>query len=280
MRHAAVTPWNTMKKSAISAAGVLEEPGKRADGAREGGAPAAAPLYRQLVDTLRKEILDGIYLVGAQLPTEGELTERFGVSRHTVREALRRLRDDGLVSSRQGSGTTVVRPGTLPSYVHEVSSINDLIAYVTEVRYEVDSCVLLESDEELAAKLGGELGQRWLRICGFRYALGQAAPVCWTEVYVDAEYAGVARLVGRRQSPIYELIEDLYGERVSEVEQVLSARPVPAEIAPTLQIEPDAIVIEMRRIYRMASGKVAEIALNLHPSDRFRFAMTMRRAKG
>ena len=56
--------------------------------------------YLQVARTLRKEIVDGVYPVGSQLPTEHELCERFAVSRYTVREALRRLRDDNLVASR------------------------------------------------------------------------------------------------------------------------------------------------------------------------------------
>ena len=56
--------------------------------------------YLQVARTLRKEIVDGVYPVGSQLPTEQQLCERFEVSRYTVREALRRLRDDNL--SRHG----------------------------------------------------------------------------------------------------------------------------------------------------------------------------------
>ena len=67
--------------------------------------------YLQVARTLRKEIVDGVYPVGSQLPTEHELCERFSVSRYTVREALRRLRDDNLVASRPRTGTLVVPAG-------------------------------------------------------------------------------------------------------------------------------------------------------------------------
>ena len=69
--------------------------------------------YLQIARTLRKEIVDGVYPVGSQLPTEHELCERFAVSRYTVREALRRLREDNLVASRPRAGTRVVpRPAS------------------------------------------------------------------------------------------------------------------------------------------------------------------------
>src|SRR3982074_1121795 len=66
------------------------------------------PLYLQGVRALKDEIVSGVHPVGSQLPTEEELCERFSVSRYTVREALRRVREDNLVSSRQGAGSTVV----------------------------------------------------------------------------------------------------------------------------------------------------------------------------
>src|SRR3954469_18220329 len=105
----------------------------RRPGSRQARAPARPlavkaddPLYLQVVRALKDEIVRGVYPIGSQLPTEEELCARFSVSRYTVREALRRLRDDHLVASRRGAGTTVVPPVS-NSYAHEVTSFNDLI---------------------------------------------------------------------------------------------------------------------------------------------------------
>ncbi len=78
--------------------------------------------YLQVARALRKEIVDGVYPVGSQLPTEHQLCERFSVSRYTVREALRRLRDDNLVASRPRAGTLVVPRPSSDSYVQDVVS--------------------------------------------------------------------------------------------------------------------------------------------------------------
>lgn len=237
------------------------------------------PLYQQLVASLRNGIVKGEYAVGSQLPTEGELCSRYRVSRHTVREALRHLRDDGLVTSQRGSGSRVASQGTTAGYVHQVDSINDLIQYATAVRYQVERNELITADAQLAPRLRCPPGQKWLRLEGYRYSEDSDFPVCWTLVYVHADFAGVARLVGRRPGAIYELIEDLYGERVAEVEQILHARSVPAAIAGPLQVPPEATVIEVVRTYTLTSGKVSEVAINLYPSDRFSFAIKLRRRK-
>ena len=241
--------------------------------------PSSGPLYRRVVQTLKQEIVSGVYPVDSQLPTEGELQERFKVSRHTVREALRELREAGLVASRQGFGTTVLRPGTPRPYVHEVASVNDLIELANATKYEVSSNEIVVADGALAERLGGQRGWKWLRVEGFRYAPDDSRPVCWTQVYVHSDFAGVARLLGRRPGPIYLWIEDLYGESVAEVEQSLQAATVPEQIAMTLGVAPGATVIEVQRRYRLSSGVVAEVAVNLYPADRFQLTMTLRRSK-
>jgi GntR family transcriptional regulator len=242
-------------------------------------AAEVSPLYRQVVRTLKQEIVTGIHPVDAQLPTESELQERFGVSRHTIREALRELRDAGLVASRQGFGTTVIRLGSPRSYVHEVASINALIELANATRYDVRSSEIVVADRNLVARIGGEAGAKWLRIRGFRFAPDDKRAVCWTEVHVHGDFAGVARLLGRRSGPIYLLIEDLYGEAVAEVEQSIRVAEAPEEIAAELGVKASGAVVEVRRTYRLSSGVVGVVAENLYPLDRFHLSMTLRRSK-
>ena len=65
-------------------------------------------LYEQVVDRLRRQILDGTFQSGDQLPNERRLAERFGVSRTVIREAMKSLLQNGLVEVRRGQGTFVV----------------------------------------------------------------------------------------------------------------------------------------------------------------------------
>lgn len=61
--------------------------------------------------TLAQQIRDGSFPADARLPSEMELTEHFSVSRTVIREAISRLKSDGLVGARRGSGTVVLRAG-------------------------------------------------------------------------------------------------------------------------------------------------------------------------
>jgi DNA-binding GntR family transcriptional regulator len=243
----------------------------------EGNAQASEePLYRRLVDELRADIANGTHSIGDRLPTENALCRRFGVSRHTVREALRALRDEGLVASRQGAGTTVLRRAARSLYTYAVSSVEELLQYASEARYQVDKSSVIAADDPLAEKLGCLVGQRSLRVEGFRYTEGTAHPVCWTEVFVRADYAGIALMIGRQKGTIYSWIEEMYGVRVGTVEQVLSTDVIPRAIASALGTQPESLGIAIQRTYRLTDGDIIEVAFNLHPAERFRYEVTLR----
>lgn len=68
---------------------------------------SAIPLYLQLSDQLRQQILDGVFPPGEAIPSEADLIARYGVSRITVRQAITLLVEEGLAKRVQGKGTFV-----------------------------------------------------------------------------------------------------------------------------------------------------------------------------
>ena len=89
-------------------------------------------IYAHVVEA----ILRGDFAPSNKLPTEGALASKFGVSRPTVREALSRLRSDGIIDSRRGAGSTVIRaPGT-PVVATPIKSLADIERY-----YAFRSCI-------------------------------------------------------------------------------------------------------------------------------------------
>jgi DNA-binding GntR family transcriptional regulator len=232
-------------------------------------------LYKSIVRVLQKEIVSGKHPVGARLPTESALCRRFSVSRHTVREALRHLRESGLVSPRQGSGTTVA--AAEPSfYLHPVASVTDLMQYAVTTRYVVSGSRFVIADAKLARRLGCSPGRRWLNTEGLRYAPDGSPPICWTEVYVHAAYAGIRSLIGKKTGPIYTWIEEMYDERVVEVIQTLRAVTVPEALAAKLKVPAGSAALEIERVYKSAKHRVIEVAFNLHPADRFSYSISLR----
>ncbi|MEL6816974.1 MAG: GntR family transcriptional regulator, partial [Cyanobacteria bacterium J06598_3] len=69
--------------------------------------PLAGPLYIQIAHQLRERIQDGSYKRDQQLPAEAKLAAQFGVNRHTLRQAIALLKQEGILRIERGRGTFV-----------------------------------------------------------------------------------------------------------------------------------------------------------------------------
>jgi len=246
---------------------------------RQPSGKSNTPLYLQVARTLKEEIVSGLYMVGSLLPTEEELCKRFSVSRYTVREALRLLRDDGLVSSRQGAGTIVVPPRAAGSDIHQVTSINDLLAIGAGTRFTIESIKTVVIDAKLAARAGLPGNGEWLEVCGYRHAEGADAPLCWAEYYINREFAAVGRLLQHHSGSIFALIENMFGINITEVDQQISATLITPALAANLHVKEGSAALEVRRAYKAAEGKIVQVTINTHPAASFQHSMTMRRVR-
>ncbi len=89
------------------------------------------PAYRELAEALRADIEAGVYAIGQKMPSENVLQSRYSVSRHTVREALQILFNDGLIYKVQGSGTYVGghRQDSRERYIRSIGSLDELTVW-------------------------------------------------------------------------------------------------------------------------------------------------------
>ena len=117
-----------------------------------------ATLPRQIAERIREAIVAGDLKIDEQLPTEEAMAERFGVSRPTIREALKRLAAENLVHSRRGpaGGTFLKRPRpdevgeSLSSAVRLLASLGEFtLDDIVEARFRLGSLCC-----ELAAQRG------------------------------------------------------------------------------------------------------------------------------
>ena len=110
------------------------------------------PLYFQIAENLRRAIEEGTLKPGERLDNELDLTERLGVSRPTVRQAVQRLVEQGLVVRRRGLGTVVVAPRILRS-VALTSLYDDLSATHRHPATTVLAAREVEADDDVAKAL-------------------------------------------------------------------------------------------------------------------------------
>ncbi|WP_344578971.1 winged helix-turn-helix domain-containing protein [Nonomuraea roseoviolacea] len=79
--------------------------------------------YLRIAEDIRRDIASGRYAMGEQLPVARELSERYGVAMMTIGNALAVLREEGLIETRQGAGSFVIRTpeGEMPTPADEHS---------------------------------------------------------------------------------------------------------------------------------------------------------------
>ena len=227
------------------------------------------PRYAQVADSLIREIETGRYPIGSLLPSEHELSDRYGVSRHTVREAMRRLAERGLISRRQGVGTHVTSRTAATRYVASINAIEDLFEYTRQTRLDVIAEHMVAAGGELAGFLRCKPGQEWLRFETRRYPIDAARPIAHVTAYVPPAFEGIRDHLHEEGVSVCRLLEQHYGARIAEVEQHAEAISMPSEVAHLLEVEPRSPALRIARFYTDTDNRLLTASLNLHPEDRF-----------
>jgi GntR family transcriptional regulator len=225
--------------------------------------------YQQLAEALGAEIEEGRIEVGDLLPTEAALARQFEVSRHTVREALRVLRDQGLITSRQGRGSRVESCSPRVAYVEAVTSIDDLLEYAAATRLEETKREDVVADAALAERLRSQPGRRWVRITGLRFANeAEAMPICQVEIYLDPALASSTSPDPSEAAAQFAKLEAELRQSI-EVHQEIAVATIPRSCAAALGVEPDSEALRVVRTYLDRDGRTFMVSINLHPADRY-----------
>ena len=239
--------------------------------------PQNSPRYRELADILQGEIETGVFPVGSRMPTELELCQRFDVSRFTIREALRRLIDQGMVLRRQGSGTVVISRNPVTKFVQRLNSIEELLQYSIDTRLKVKTSRAVEVTSAEAALIGCDPTDQWHKIEGIRY-VDEKSPICWTDVYVRPEHSELAEKIGKDGTPVFKVFEQRFGVTAESVSMDLFAGSIPQEKASALGVEPDSPSLVIVRRYVDTNGNTFEVSVSEHPAGRFTFSIDLLRS--
>ena len=236
---------------------------------------ASTPRYQRVADDLTKRIGTGKYQVGEYLPTEMELCRQYGISRHTVREALRQLRDAGLISRRRRIGTEVVARTPKATYSQPTNSIGDLLQYAEETQLSILETKRIECDAALAEMLECREGAKWLRVNSLRAVPGDARPVCMTTAYLDLRLPDLEKNLENLTGPISAMLERVYGIRVARIEQSIQAVRLGKRQAKLLRAPDGSPALRAIRRYYDPAGRLIELSNAVHPGDRFTYVTSL-----
>lgn len=241
----------------------------------KGSAPEAdaerVPKYYLVKERLR-HLIDGIPTGGA-LPTERALSERFGTSRATVRQALQELAAEGRVIRIQGKGTFVLPPKlTIP--LRLVSHTDTMRGRDMAPGSRVLEVEVVPASEEAAGGLELTVGDPVVRITRLR--LGDGDPMAIETVHLSAaRFPHIEERIHDWTS-LYSLLADAYDVELAGAEQTIEtaiASPSEARVLGTDSGAP--LLLMTRRSWSVDSAPV-EYTESLYRGDRYRFVTTLR----
>lgn len=224
------------------------------------------PLWHQAEQALRALIADGTWPDGTQLPNEGKLSEILGVSRITIRHALRNVEESGLLRREHGRGT-FVRTSTVTAGVRGLTSFTQEMA---DRGLVVGSRVLeigeLPASEEVANAL--EIAQGETVVMLRRLRAGNNQPIGIQNAFMPARRVpGLVDIVGPIPS-LYELLRSRFGISPQVAREIYRVGSVSAEDAALLDVEAGSPAFIVQRITSDGHGPF-EYTVSTMRGDRY-----------
>ena len=244
---------------------------------------AGAPLFRRIADALAAAIARGEYPVGTRLPPEFAIMRMFDASRFTIREALADLRSRGLVASRRGSGTVVLRQTAQgPAFGENYRSVDDFLASVVEVPLTPLEIRDVIADGDLAEQLRCEPGRQFLLMRGIRASLVRASepPMALADAYIAASYGTIRPYLASLTEAIAGTAERALGVRVQRIVQELEPIILDQSTAETLAATLGGPAMLVRRWYFLEGESLLLASRSIYPQGRLRFYTELRRDQG
>ncbi|WP_255954594.1 GntR family transcriptional regulator [Streptomyces odontomachi] len=223
--------------------------------------------HEEIAEALRADIAAGTYPAGKALPAETQLAHRFGASVPTVRLALGRLQNDGLIEKVPGNGNYVLRPFERITYTNDKSVTDGLTPTTTTLTVEITTTEV-EADVQLSTQLRVPVGTRLNRYV-FLSRQG-TSPHSLAQVYVPCSVAELT-VPPTGWSPLGDDIRAQLVDRgirpTSTVVHIAARLPEPSEER-QLRIGSGTAVLAIRRRSMDADGRVIEAAVLVLPGHR------------
>ncbi|PAD17924.1 GntR family transcriptional regulator [Shouchella clausii] len=223
------------------------------------------PLYIQVIDQLKEEISH--YSEGSKLPSEYELAKQLGVSKETLREALRLLEEDGLVVRRYGVGTFVPSKPLFSAGIEELQSVTNMIASANMTPGTIYLSSTIEvSAEEDKARFNRSESFEMLQLERVRTADGMPVVYCLDQLPAD--------LVGNRSihemKSIFQFLEEA-GRPIAYALASIEPIGYHEHVTEVLECTPETALLLLRQTHYDHHDQAVLHSVNYFRSDKFKF---------
>ena len=233
------------------------------------------PLYLQVIDRIKADIDKKTYVEGEKLPSEFELSKLLGVSRATLREALRILEEEGVVIRRHGVGTFVHSKPLFNAGIEEMYSVTDMIiqANMTPGTIFLSSSVQESTDED-CRKFDNDDLKEVMQIERVRTADGTPVVYCLDRIPNEL----VENHSIHETKSIFRFLEEI-GRTITYAITYIEPIGYHEHISEILECDPETSLLLLKQMHYDDSEQPLLYSLNYFRADKFKFHVVRKRVK-
>lgn len=231
-------------------------------------------LYLQVIDKIKQNIEKGIFKEKERLPSEFDLSKQLGVSRATLREALRILEEENIIVRRHGVGTFV---NTKPTFLSGIEQLNSITHMIEQAGMKAGTIFLSSQMQELSendlTRFACGEDEQILFVERVRTANGEPVVYCMDKVPQkilpeNFEY---------KQESLLEILEKQAGKHISYAVANIEPLGYHEKVSPILQCEPETALLVLKQMHYDQYDEPILYSINYFKADQFSFQVLRKR---
>jgi GntR family transcriptional regulator len=231
------------------------------------------PLYLTVYEALRDALLDNTWTIGASLPSEADLSDRFKVSRITVRHALRLLETDGYIRKARAKRPVVVRTAASRNSGWLLESIEDIVTMVGDAQLKVQTWRRETSQPD--ATLLGLPGASMLH-CLRSVLVRDGKPYARSIIYFPPQIGSRLRRNAFDDAVVFRVLHRELGIHLDDVRLTVWAEPANPQDVASLACRRGAPLLVTQLLYTNTTGAPVELAYSRSLASAARLSTRLR----
>lgn len=232
------------------------------------------PLYQQLKNILKGQIVSGALRVGDQLPSESELCTRYGVSRITVRQAIGSLVQEGLLYRRPGKGTFVTSPKLRRRLPRLYSFSEDMRELGLEPSSQTLEQEVIEADERVTELLKlPDSDRRVTKLVRVRLANGE--PILLERTFIPHYLCPDLVKEDLNKNSLYDILRNKYRLWLDHASETYEVTALTKEEAKALNCPEKSLAFFIERVSFLKTEVPVELTRSVSRGDRVRFTVQL-----
>ncbi|RDU38605.1 GntR family transcriptional regulator [Neobacillus piezotolerans] len=231
-------------------------------------------LYLQVIDRLKQNIEDGVYKEREKLPSEFDLAKQLGVSRATLREALRILEEENVIIRRHGVGTFVNAKPLFTSGIEQLSSVTSMIlqAGMRPGTIFLSSSTQMPAEEDIR-RFSLELDEAIVVTERVRTANGEPVVYCIDKVPVRI----LPEAFSHQEESLLSILENQAGRRITYAVAQIEPLGYHDKISPILECDPETALLVLKQMHFDEDDEPILYSVNYFKADKFSFKVLRKR---